>query len=259
MCHASRNVTRRVRRVDETQTLSPSTTSTIISYQSLLHRAIEMQAEDDVSTPEVMMAFYRRLYLFKSIFAWLNHQRAPTRLFTHREFAFTLQGYVYLRYNSFSTLEELRKQVVVLNPSRFEIGAIYNARPRDKKTLRVGALRPQQRELVFDIDTTDYDEIRMCCSGKGICKRCWGFIAVAVKILDTSSRLHFGFRQILWVYSGRRGKHCRVSNAEAMVITDEQRKSVMGWLEVIKGGQGVAKGVNVRGPHNRSALHPSLR
>lgn len=216
------------------------------------------EMEVDASAPEVMMAFYKRLYPFKSIFNWLNHQHAPTRLFTHREFAFTLQGDVYLRYNSFTNAEELKKQIVRLNPSRFEIGAIYNARPRDKKTLRTGALQPVQRELVFDIDMTDYDEIRTCCSGKGICKRCWGFIAVAVKILDQSLREQFGFRHLLWVYSGRRGIHCWVSDPEAMMLTDEQRKALMGWLEVIKGGQDMAKKVNVRGPQGRP-LHPSLQ
>lgn len=86
-------------------------------------------AEDfDPSSAEAMLAFYRRLYPFKSIFNWLNHEHTPTRLFTHREFAFTLQGDIYLRYNSFSNAEDLKKQVCTLNPSRFEIGPVYSAR-----------------------------------------------------------------------------------------------------------------------------------
>ena len=79
-------------------------------------------------TPELMLAFYRRLYPFKSIFGWLNHELAPTKLFTHREFAFTLAGDVYLRYNSFENAEDLKKQVLALNPTRFEIGPVYSAR-----------------------------------------------------------------------------------------------------------------------------------
>lgn len=74
--------------------------------------------------------FYRRLYPFKSIFQWLNHEQAPTRLFTHREFAFTLPKDIYLRYNSFNNSDELKKQVCQLNPTRFEIGPVYSARVR---------------------------------------------------------------------------------------------------------------------------------
>ena len=32
-----------------------------------------------------------------------------------------------------------------------------------------------------------------------------------------------------------------------MVLTDSQRKAIMGWLEVIKGGKEMIKKVNVRG------------
>jgi DNA primase small subunit len=93
---------------------------------------------------------------------------------------------------------------------------------------------------------TDYDSIRTCCTGKGICKRCWGFITVAVKVLDSGLRETFGYRHILWVYSGRRGIHCWVSDKEAMQLSDDQRKALMGWLEVVKGGKDMAKKVNVR-------------
>ena len=81
-------------------------------------------------TDDQMLAFYRRLYPFKSIFHWLNQGHTPTRLFTHRELAFTLKGDVYLRYNSFNTTEEFKKQVCLLNPTRFEIGPVYSARVR---------------------------------------------------------------------------------------------------------------------------------
>lgn len=79
---------------------------------------------------ELMLMFYRRLYPFKSIFQWLNQEHDPTRHFTHREFAFTLANDVYLRYNSFTTADDLKKQVCNLNPSRFEIGPVYSARVR---------------------------------------------------------------------------------------------------------------------------------
>ncbi|GJJ14891.1 hypothetical protein Clacol_009160 [Clathrus columnatus] len=195
----------------------------------------------------------------EDVMGWLNHEHVPSKMFTHREFAFTLPGDIYLRYNSFMTMEDFRKQVLKLLPSRFEIGAVYSAMPKDKKTLRPGVLQPILRELVFDIDMTDYDSIRTCCSGKGICKRCWGFIAVAVVVLDSALRNQFGFRNLLWVYSGRRGIHLWISDPEALALTDDQRKSLMGWLEVVKGGKEQMKKVNVRfGKGGVSPLHPAL-
>ena len=89
-----------------------------------------MTADNEPLTPEHMLAFYRWLYPFKTIFTWLNHDHVPTKLFFQREFAFTLQGDVYLRYQSFMNAEELKKQVCALNPTRFEIGPMYSARVR---------------------------------------------------------------------------------------------------------------------------------
>ncbi|CAD6570466.1 MAG: hypothetical protein TREMPRED_005855 [Tremellales sp. Tagirdzhanova-0007] len=211
------------------------------------------------SSPQVMNAFYRRLFPYRPFFLWLNQDQVPAKLFTHREFAFTLQGDVYIRYNSFHTVDDFKKEIVRLNPARFEIGPQYSARPRDRKTLAAGALQPQRRELVFDIDMTDYDEIRTCCTDKRICRRCWGFIAAAVKVLDHSLRETFGFRHLLWVYSGRRGIHCWISDQAALDLNDDQRKALVTFLEVIKGSKEQAKKVNVRGPKDEGSLHPSLR
>ncbi|KAG6829443.1 hypothetical protein H0H92_004503, partial [Tricholoma furcatifolium] len=198
------------------------------------------------TSPEVMLAFYGRLYPFKSIFNWLNHEHTPTRLFTNREFAFTLQGEIYLRYNSFNTAEELKKQVCQLNPTRFEVGPVYSLRPKDRKSARPGMFVPLQRELVFDIDMSDYDPVRTCCSEANICKRCWVFISLAVKVLDAAIREQFGYEDLLWVYSGRRGIHLWISDADAMELTDDQRKALVGWMSVVHGGSESSKKLNVR-------------
>ncbi|PPQ70526.1 hypothetical protein CVT26_013984 [Gymnopilus dilepis] len=213
--------------------------------------------EQEKPSQEVMLTFYRRLYPFKSIFHWLNHEHAPTRLFTQREFAFTLQGDVYLRYNSFSNVDELKNQVCHLNPTRFEIGPVYSARPKDKKTMRPGAFQPILRELVFDIDMTDYDSIRTCCSGADICRKCWGFIAAAVRVLDSGLRNEFGYQKLLWVYSGRRGIHLWISDKEAMELTDQQRKALVGWLTVIQGGKESGRILNIS--RNNGKLPPPIQ
>ncbi len=77
-----------------------------------------------------MRAFYSHLLPWKSIFVWLNHDlvQRPGKLFTHREFAFTLANDAYLRYNSFGTWQELKKEIMRLEPARFEIGPVYTGK-----------------------------------------------------------------------------------------------------------------------------------
>jgi DNA primase small subunit len=83
-------------------------------------------------SPEVMRSFYQHLYPYHAIFAWLNQKRGTaSSLFTNREFAFSLPGDVYLRYQSFTSAEELKAQMIKLIPTRFEIGPVYTARVRD--------------------------------------------------------------------------------------------------------------------------------
>lgn len=103
---------------------------------------------------------------------------------------------------------------------------------------------------------TDYDGVRTCCSAADICSRCWGFIAAAVKVLHSSLVDQFGFRRLLWVYSGRRGIHLWISDSEAMDLTDDQRRALVSAVTVIEGGKEMAKKVNVR--INNKPLPPSL-
>ncbi|CAO3679671.1 unnamed protein product [Umbelopsis vinacea] len=176
-----------------------------------------------------------------------------TKNFTHREFSFTLASDTYLRYNSFGDVEEFRKELERLQPVKIDIGAVYNAKPKDKKTINAKTFQPVEKELVFDIDMTDYDEIRTCCSGADICYKCWGFMTVAIKIIHAALRSDFGFKHILWVYSGRRGVHCWVSDERARKLNNEARSAIVSYLEVIKGGSEMARKVKLP-----STLHPSL-
>lgn len=109
------------------------------------------------------------------------------------------------------------------------------------------------RELVFDVDMTDYDSIRTCCSDKSICRRCWSFITMAARVVDVILREDFGFRHLLWVYSGRRGIHCWVSDKAALSLSDDQRRSIVNYIDVVKGGAKQEKKVSLPRP-----LHPSI-
>ncbi|KAF4554571.1 DNA primase small subunit-like protein [Elsinoe fawcettii] len=206
------------------------------------------------SDPDTLMTFYSRLFPFRPLFLWLNASPTPQTQFTNREFAFVLPSDAYIRYQSFTTSDALRKQCLQMTPVRFEIGPEYTLNPRDRKSVRKqGAFRPISKELVFDIDLTDYDDIRTCCQKANICPKCWTFATLAIKVIDRALREDFGFRHLLWVYSGRRGVHCWVSDRRARNMEDSTRKAVAGYLEVLRGsGQGKSR-VNARRP-----LHPHI-
>lgn len=110
---------------------------------------------------------------------------AEPLIFQNREFSFTLGDEVYIRYLSYENLAEFEADLFAKNPFKIDIGAVMTIRPKDH---RVGNVQPTQRELVFDIDMTDYDAVRTCCSGADVCPKCWKFMVVACKILDESLR-----------------------------------------------------------------------
>ncbi|KAI8052380.1 DNA primase small subunit [Syncephalis plumigaleata] len=195
----------------------------------------------------LLRAYYQRLFPYKPYFQWLNCGPIAGPTFQNREFSFMFQNDIYIRFQSFKDADELRAELLRMCPTKIDM-------PKDKKTLRQGAFQPLEKELVFDIDMTDYDEIRTCCSGADICLKCWDFMTIAIKIMDRALRDDFGFKHRLWVYSGRRGVHCWVCDSRARRLSDEGRKAIVGWLEVIKGG--IQK---TRKVHLPAILPPSLQ
>ncbi|KAK5124461.1 hypothetical protein LTR85_001678 [Meristemomyces frigidus] len=203
--------------------------------------------------PDTLRQFYSRIFPFRPLFQWLNHSPTPQPDFQNREFAFVLPGGAYIRYQSFASADLFRKQCIQMTPERFEIGPQYSINPRDRKTLRkASAFRPVMKELVFDIDMTDYDPIRTCCSGAAICSKCWQFITMAIQVVDAALREDFGFQHILWVYSGRRGAHAWISDKRAREMDDTKRKALANYLVLVSGNeQGKKTGI-------KRPLHPHI-
>lgn len=166
-----------------------------------------------------------------------------------REMSFTLPGDIYVRYCSYLTKEALKNDLVSKLPVKIDIGAVYNAPPNMHASIPNFA--PVHKELVFDIDMTDYDDIRSCCSGAAVCDKCWVLMSAAIKVVHTILREDFGFQHVLWVFSGRRGVHCWVCDTRARMLTMEQRSAIVDFLSVYMGKE---KKVMMQ-----SVVHPSLQ
>ena len=131
---------------------------------------------------ELLRTYYGRLFPYESYMQWIGGGQVDKQFLSKREFSFTLEDDIYLRYLSFSSAQDLKNEMVKRIPHKIDIGAIFNAKPTDHK--KIANFQPQEKELVFDIDMTDYDDVRTCCEGAAICSTCWQFMTVAVEILN---------------------------------------------------------------------------
>lgn len=209
-------------------------------------------SESSKPSADDMRFYYEHFLPFRQVFQWLSHSPKPTKDFTLREFAYEHHNDIYQRYISYTGAEDFKRHVCENNPKRFEIGAVFLINPRDRKTVPKTMMKPQSKELVFDIDLTDYDDIRTCCQDKDICAKCWKFITVGARVLDAALRDDFGFKHLIWVFSGRRGAHCWVSDARARALDDLARKAVVDYLDVLT-QRSNKKALNLRRP-----LHPHI-
>jgi DNA primase small subunit len=174
------------------------------------------------------------------MFKWLSYGNDPTsdnpgvdrNFFARREFSFTIEDDIYIRYQSFIDRQEMTEAIKKRQPHKIDIGAVFTLPPREHNTVVSDAFKTAERELVFDIDMTDYDDVRTCCTGADICGKCWPLMTMAIKVIDEILRVDFGYRHILWVYSGRRGVHCWVCDQSARELPNDARSAVVEYMSV---------------------------
>ncbi|OWM85234.1 hypothetical protein CDL15_Pgr028021 [Punica granatum] len=142
--------------------------------------------------------YYGKLFPFSDIFKWMSygndgkHPGCDQTYFGRREFSFTLDNDIYLRFQSFASAAELESSIQEKCPFKIDIGPVYSVDPAKRHAYAQSGdnvFTPVERELIFDIDMSDYDDVRYCCSGADVCLECWPLMTVAIKVIDTALRV----------------------------------------------------------------------
>lgn len=113
---------------------------------------------------DLLPLYYKKAFPHNLFVRWLSYSRPSKSYFAYREFTFTLKDDVYVRFQSFNDQAEFEKELLRILPHKMDIGAVYTHRPREHKTINSMAFQATERELIFDIDMTDYDDVRYCTS-----------------------------------------------------------------------------------------------
>ena len=143
---------------------------------------------------------------------------------SQREFG--LDGSFFQRYVCAADKGGLKRALTQQEGATIHVGPVYSGRvcrPRGEH----GASVPARRELVFDVDLTDYDFLGI---GRPVdvelCDRCWPVAGLAMFFLKFVLERQFGFSKFLVVYSGRRGAHLWVLDERAMAMGQEAREAI---------------------------------
>jgi DNA primase small subunit len=198
-----------------------------MDIEEIIASELKEKKDDFVIPKGGMKIYYSNFFPYEMYFSWLG--RGEVDQFQRREFSFTLENDVYFRFQSYKSCEELKKKLIQYCPKKIDIGAMYNVLPTEHKT--ADPFFPQEKEIVFDIDMTDYDDIRTCCQEAKLCNKCWKYMIVAYKILDKILKEDFGFQHILYAFSGRRGIHAWLCDERARILRDDGRIAIANYIK----------------------------
>ncbi len=178
-----------------------------------------------------------------------------------REVAFQTKDGHFRRNLNFKTYNDMRDSLLKEVPAVIQLGAVYLSPTSMGDTSSMGKIsrlvnidltggakerllthemnkmNVSHRELVFDVDMSDYDGVidRSKCDCKesnavSVCKKCWIVMKAAIQVLNNVLTKDFGFRHVYFFYSGRRGFHCWVTDFRARCLSKDARSAIVDWM-----------------------------
>ena len=177
-------------------------------------------------TPELLSEYYEKKFPLESFMSYLGLSDFP-----NREFGFVINDR-FTRNISFENTKKLREFMVTNSVQHAYVGSVY-AKPPSRED-RIHSIDWKYREFIFDIDINEYDLVRTCDCGKyEYCKICWPLVRDAVLFIEETMIEDFGFKEMKWFFSGRRGVHGWVMDNESKTLNNEQRVSILNYLTFI--------------------------
>jgi DNA primase small subunit len=178
---------------------------------------------NDIVNNNNLHEYYKNVFPNKYINKWLTiNNKLGERDITLSIRPNEGEDYV-IKYIKLYNCKKLKSTLINETPYRIDISSnvIFDINKNFIKSMRqvldnCSEIIYKSKELVFDIDIEPFD---------------WNIIKKNMIILNKTLINIFGFKNILFVFSGKKGIHCWVSDKEAMNYNDSKRMELLDWIK----------------------------
>lgn len=172
-----------------------------------------------------MSKTYQQLYIQKylPIDALCVMYCAKKPLFVYRHLALSWDDHFWHDTKQEITSEALFRALFYEKlPRQIHFSRFRYSHEHDKKSMI------EEKELVFDIDITDFKRYCPCGENKTVCSICWLHIEGAALVLRyiLLNIMAIEERYLLWVFSGKKGFHCVINESTCMKMGEDERTNL---------------------------------
>ena len=149
-----------------------------------------------------------------------------------REYGVEHLDSVFKRWKECASPDSLRRLVSSAGVGKVNIGAVYEdaVSTRYKRSSSADPIAVRGRELIIDVDLTDYDRFSIDKDDVDENDRVFPVVGIAIELCKSVLQEAFGFTSFLAVYSGRRGAHLYVLDDRAFRLADDARRAIASFL-----------------------------